>query len=308
MGNKATNLQILQKANIEVPRGFIVDASHYREATRPIEEQILDALPSTGEIASIFMELAIPENTVRHILYELASFGNTKSFAVRSSGMVEVQGSNLMEDSRTVSLAGQFDSFLPVRRDDIFNALKQCWASLYNARSIASFHPGKDYVSYSAMSVLIQEMIPATASAVMMTADPLGDGRTGGIELIMGPCEALVSGRASPDEVMFDRQGGSILRMTTGPKENHITRDSTIAITTAASVTPLPEVLRDELVVPVSTIKRIIELGYAVENIFGEPQDVEMVITPDNRIVVTQSRAITTLPMSLAPFRLPEAA
>jgi pyruvate,water dikinase len=150
-------------------------------------------------------------------------------------------------------------------------------------------------------------MIPAAASAVIMTVDPLGDGETGAIEVTHGPCEAIVAGVTSPDEAVFSRRGGTISWTVVGSKEHRIEYEEFGAEPNNARL--LPNVLeRGALAVSYETLSTLIRLGHHIESVFGVPQDIELVITPSGRIVVTQARPVTTLPCGIAPFTILHAA
>jgi pyruvate,water dikinase len=205
-------------------------------------------------------------------------------------------------------MAGQFESYLQVPRDMVLDAVRLCWASLFNRRSLESFGANADYIHESAMSVVVQEMVPAIASAVMMTVDPLGVGDVGGIELMVGPCEAIVSGIASPDEVMFSRSGGDVLRTAIGRKELKIEYEVFRNLVGNGRQVPVTQEERNVFSVSPEIVASLIRIGHRIECIFGTPQDVEIVITPSSQIMVTQARAITCVPVGTIPFCVAEAA
>lgn len=304
MSLKAKHLEILSILGITVPQGFTLPAEHYQCAVGNLADEILSAMPDARKVQAIFMAMEMAPQTKQLIDMELTRLSGVSRFAVRSSGAIAI-GSDaeaVLEDSAEASLAGQFDSFLNVPAEMVHCAVKSCWASLFNARSIASFGNRRDYVRSSAMTVVIQEMISAKASAVMMTADPLGDGRTGAIEFTWGPCGAIVAGVTSPDEAIFDRSTGSLVSVRLGLKECRLAySDYTHAESNEAKVgTTASEQRMMSLERP--TLMRLITLGAQIERIFGRPQDVEAVVLSDNGIVVTQTRPVTMLSGACIPF------
>ncbi len=308
MSQKAKNLVALSRHGISTPRGFSLDATHYREAVAPFRDMIAAALPDSERIAEIFSSVPVPERTRAAVEAGLLSLAGASAFAVRSSGAVVARGRSVTEDSSLTSLAGQFVLFLQVPENCLFPAIRRCWGYLLIRRSIGSFRADSQYVRDSAMSVVIQEMVPAVASAVMMTVDPLGGGDVGGIELTLGPCEALVSGIASPDEVIFSRAGGGVLRTSIGMKELKIEYEVFRPCAGNGRRVPVRLEERARFSVSSEVVASLIRVGHRIECIFGQPQDVELVITPSGDIVVTQARAITRLPITMIPFHLPLAA
>jgi len=60
---KSKNLKILEAHGIPVPRGFVLDASHFEEAVAPIRGMLRQALDSHVRISSLFLDLPMPERT-----------------------------------------------------------------------------------------------------------------------------------------------------------------------------------------------------------------------------------------------------
>jgi rifampicin phosphotransferase len=310
MSQKAKNLEILSAAGIVVPKGFALPAEHYQHAAGMLTDDIEEALPDAQKVEAIFKAMVLPSQTAQFIDMHLARLSGASRFAVRSSGAIAI-GSGaeaVLEDSAETSLAGQFDSFLNVPVDMVGDAVKRCWASLFNARSISSFCNRRGYVRSSTMTVVIQEMITAKASAVMMTADPLGDGSTGAIEFTWGPCGAIVAGITSPDEAIFDRFTGCLLSIRLGRKERRIAySDYGYA---ASNETKVVTTIKEQRIMSLesATLTRLIDLGAKIEQIFGRPQDIEAVVTDNNSIVVTQARPVTMLSDAYFPFNTSMAA
>lgn len=302
MTQKARNLEVLKLNGIAVPTGFTLSDEYYSAALEAVADQVISALPSSQRISEIFLEVGIPEPAEKHLQRQLSAFPETCRFAVRSSGAVFGRGKMIREDSANISLAGQFESFLNVPRSLVAQAVLRCWTSLFNERSIASFEADRDYVLGSVMSVVIQEMIPARASAVIMTVDPLGDGKTGAIEFTLGPCEALVAGLTSPDEAIFHRDTCEIVATSVGSKIWQVAYGDFIAAGENANRVLTATEDRSHLSLSPETLRRLVALGLRIEGIFGVPQDIEIVITDDENIVVTQARAITTLPRDTTPL------
>jgi len=89
-----------------------------------------------------------------------------------------------------------------------------CWASLWTARAIGYRRAAARYGIASAdvsLAVVVQELVPAEASGILFTADPL----TGARDQVMinaawGLGEAIVGGQVTPDTVVVDKVSGAI--------------------------------------------------------------------------------------------------
>jgi phosphoenolpyruvate synthase/pyruvate phosphate dikinase len=301
VSRKGVNLAILAAHGVTVPRGFLLEGAHYSRAISKSFDDIEVALGDADSLERFFAELEIPADTLDYLDRKIGKCEGADRFAVRSSGNVVARGMELDEDGTDTALAGQFDSFLSVPRELIPIAIRACWGSLFNARSQLAFDIDRSYIENSTMSVVVQEMVVASASAVMMTADPLGDGTTGSIDLTVGPCEALVSGIVSPDEVVFTRDTGDIISYVVGRKERSVVYEDFITGANALIVANSADTATRSSVGP-KALRRIVDVGQKIEAIFKSPQDIELVVTGTGEVVITQSRPVTAAVNVAAPF------
>src|SRR3990170_562016 len=171
VGAKAANLGLLA-SDFPVPAGFCVTADAFAR------------LSGASDPREQLRALVAPA-------YERLAEGNGRRVAVRSSAVGE--------DSAEASFAGQHDTFLDVQGiDGLIDAVMKCWASLGNERAVA--YRKEKGVAAGAMPVLVQRLVPATASAVAFSADPLtGERGVVRINVASGLGEGLVSGAVTPD-------------------------------------------------------------------------------------------------------------
>jgi rifampicin phosphotransferase len=256
-GGKGANLGELIAAGFAVPDGFVLTTAAYRAAARAAEVE-----PSNpGEAADRLRSAAIPR---------AVASAATKAYASLGSGKVAVRSSATAEDLTGASFAGQQDTFLDVEgRDALLDAIRRCWASLWNDRAVAyrADHGIDD--DGVALAVVVQQMVDATAAGVMFTADPItGRRRTVVIDAALGLGDAVVSGAVDPDHYVADPRSGRISTRT---------------------IRQAKPVLTDAL------IRELTEVGGRIEGALGRPQDVEFAVDRDGRVWIVQSRPITTL-------------
>ena len=186
-------------------------------------------------------------------------------------GPVAVRSSALGEDSADASFAGQYETVLGVEgQADLEAAIDRCLESLSNERARAY----ADQVAIDAdeagahMCVIVQCMVDARAAGVLFTADPVSGRRAHAvIDAVDGLGEALVSGQASPDHYVLDREGRTIEATLDGPS----------AVLEQADRAALAEAAR------------------AAAAREGLPLDLEWAIDSQERIYWLQARPITTL-------------
>src|SRR5207248_11482336 len=174
----------LAAAGIRVPGGFATTADAFREflATDGLGERIaaklssldcddVNALTACGKeirswIAAAPFSGAL-EREIRDFYQQLEEqTSSDASFAVRSSATAE--------DLPEASFAGQQETFLNIRGiDNILEAIRRVYASLYNERAISyRTHHGFDHRGV-ALSAAVQQMVRSDlgASGVMFTLD-----------------------------------------------------------------------------------------------------------------------------------------
>ena len=270
VGGKGLNLGKLARAGFRVPLGFCVTTDAYRFSVQNLSERQTDAIKALVLVPELVAEIQAARKKLK-----------TATVAVRSSATAE--------DLAEASFAGQQDTFLNVTSDELLDALKACWASLWSERAIA--YRGTQGIADDglAMAVVIQEMCEADASGVLFTVSPF---RTDVaiVEANWGLGESVVSGAITPDSFHVSRETGEVLEKNIAPKREMVTN---------AGVRQVPS---DQQNVPSLTdtqLTELIQLGMRVETFYGQPMDIEWAFT-DEQFVLLQARHITTSTSSAA--------
>lgn len=300
LGNKVKNLAILAQAGVRVPRGFGLPYDAYSAHTAnllPILERIREQSTDYPEMAKRLHETVVstPFDGASEVLDALdVHMPGASYFAVRSSGAPVIAGYEAAEDSAGMSFAGQYESYLLVPAKNVPQAILWCYASLFSERCLRQFKVMED-ASYlqSRMSVLVQEMYIADLSAVVMTRDPVEGGDTFGAEVTYGACEALVSGEVQGDLYLLSRETGAVLSAEVGTKTASIGYEPRTSLSVENKVKRgLPESMSVSYAASQELISKIYRLSMRIEQHFGTPQDIELVMAA-GEIVVTQTRPIT---------------
>ena len=264
VGGKGLNLGKLTRAGFTVPPGFCVTTDAYRFSVENLSEQN----------ASSVKEVELAPELIEVVLKACEEL-QTDTVAVRSSATAE--------DLETASFAGQQDTFLNVQNDEIIDALKACWASLWSERAIAYRQTQGISNEGLAMAVVVQEMCQADVSGVLFTVSPF-DENVSIIESNWGLGESVVSGEITPDSFQISRKTGEVLEKTVASKREMITESGVSEVSSSqqniASLT-------DE------QIKQLTQLGIQVETLYGQPMDIEWALA-DDKFVLLQARSITT--------------
>ena len=257
VGGKGANLGDLARAGFPVPNGFVLTTRAYALAA-----EAAGADPARpAEAAERLRAAPIPDaiaNAAR------------KAYAALGAGLVAVRSSATAEDLSGASFAGQQDTYLDVSgEENLLDAIRRCWASLWNERAVAYRHAnGVDDTSVS-LAVVVQEMVDASAAGVLFTADPItGRRRRAAIDAVAGLGEKLVSGAVDPDHYLVDTASHELVQRPAAGRGS---------------------VLSDQEVLTLA------EIGDRVERHFNAPQDIEFALDKERQVRLVQSRPITTL-------------
>ena len=222
---KAYNLAKLKSFGINVPNGFvIIDYEDNKE--------------NNALILDIFKKLSL------------------QTVAGRSSA--------ICEDGAQTSFAGQFETILFVKQDNLLQAVQQCFAS--NKNESAMFYAKENNIEEenTKVSVVVQTMINSEISGVMFTQNPIREEEEILIECILGVGEKLVQGEITPSQIRLQKDNGEIISYL------------------------------GEQIINTEQVKQLFEVGTKIEKCFGCAQDIEFAIS-NNILYILQTRPITTL-------------
>jgi len=283
----------LADAGIRVPGGFATTATAFREflahqdlaariedRLRGLDVDDVGALAKAGaEIRRWLTEAPLPsalEGAIRDAYATLSRDAPDTSFAVRSSATAE--------DLPDASFAGQQETFLNINGiDNVFQAIREVFASLYNDRAIAyRVHKGFAHAGV-ALSAGVQRMVRSDlgAAGVMFTLDTeSGFDKVVFITASYGLGETVVQGAVNPDEFYVDKRNlaagrPAILRKTVGAKalkmvfaDNRSAGKSTATVEVGAGERVRFSITDDEA-------EALARAAVTIELHYGRPMDIE---------------------------------
>jgi pyruvate,water dikinase len=222
VGGKGASLGEMRKAlrGIPVPDGFVVTAKAFRaflertglkEHIRALVSQLdthnVPMLAEYGQrIRNLIIETPLPsdlESEIVRAYRELVRKTGTTDVAVRSSATIE--------DSEEHSFAGQHDTFLNVKTEEmLLDRVRRCFASLFTDRAI-SYRRDRGFTNGDVdLAVVVQQMVRSdlAASGVLFTIDPeSGSENVVYVTSSYGFGELVVQGRVNPDQFYVFKPG-----------------------------------------------------------------------------------------------------
>ena len=266
LGNKGKFLLQMKKQGFNVPGGFILDTDIYDEVAAanridiPVKERLqklnADNVKSISEeIGQLFDKVTIPSDITSQI-DSLAS--DDKLYAVRSSGN--------MEDLEEYSFAGQYDTFLNVKKEDIAAKVIDCYRSMFSEVLLQYVANNGIDATAMKMSVVVQEMVDASLSGICFTIDPVnGFDKEMLIEVSEGLGENIVSGKTAPEQYFYNWY-----------EDKEVRKNKSNKFLTSDAVEKYSKVFSD------------------IQHFFGYPCDIEFAIA-DEKLYILQARRITKI-------------
>lgn len=232
-GGKARGLQKLMNLGLNVPKGFVI--------VLPREE-------------------TLNAETLKQHLRGLGS------------GLKVVRSSAVSEDGEHASFAGQYESFLGLNtQDEIMDAIKKCIKSAGSQRvSEYSKNRSDSLIEEGFLtSVIIQNMIDASISGALFTANPVSGRRDKIlINAVRGLGESLMAGHEDATQYEVFKSGKNIA-----------------------------DLVREKPLLNDRQIHFLLETALAAEESLGYPLDMEWTIDQQGTIFWLQARPVTALPV-----------
>ncbi|GHD59364.1 phosphoenolpyruvate synthase [Jeongeupia chitinilytica] len=280
----------LAEKGVRVPGGFATTAHAYRvflahngladridAAVSALDVDDVKALAEVGkQIRDWIVETPFPAELEAEIREHYAQLGEGVTVAVRSSATAE--------DLPDASFAGQQETYLNiVGVDNVLDAMKHVFASLYNDRAIAyRVHKGFDH-KLVALSAGIQRMVRSDkgAAGVMFTIDT-----ESGFEDVVfvtasyGLGETVVQGAVNPDEFYVHKptlkaERPAIVRKHLGGKALKMEFDLEAAAGKSVKTVDVDPADRRKFSVTDEEVEELARYALIIEQHYGRPMDIE---------------------------------
>jgi len=319
-GGKGASLGEMTGAGIPVPPGFVLLSSAFDKFLAETDLKVeLDAIldnvdhevvsavdDASGDIRSLIMNAEMPGEIAKEIVAAHKKL-DARFVAVRSSATAE--------DSADAAWAGQLESYLNTREDQLLDKVKECWASLFTPRAIfygfeKGFHShegeeGDEEHKGKAISVavVVQKMVESRVSGIAFSVHPVTQDRDQLIiEAGFGLGEAIVQGAITPDSYVVEKSTKQILDKNISVQEKGMYKKRIKKQELRSKDDDgEPNEWRD---IPVSEgekatlsdeeVLELFELIIKIEEHYGFPVDVEWA-REGGEFYIVQSRPITTL-------------
>jgi len=301
-GGKGANLGEMTQAKFPIPPGYAITSGSYfnfleYNNIKGNLENLLSGLDVNNtdkldEVAkncqNLILNGKIPEDLKKDIINNYNKLCNDE---LKDDLYVAVRSSATAEDLPTASFAGQQSTFLNISgSNNVLQAVKECWASLFTARAI--FYRVQNNFEHMkvGLSAIIQKMVQSERAGVMFSVDPISEDRnTIMIEGAYGLGEVVVSGFVTPDTYLVDKNSFEIKKKTISKQQWMLIKQDgeNKKVSIKESAQQIQKV-SDEIIIELAKI------GEKIESHYNAPQDMEWAVE-GNKVYIVQARPITTL-------------
>jgi len=288
-GGKSANLGELLAADIPVPPGFALSTAAFEAFVTGSD---LGQTPDDAR-ANAMRAAPVPEAVREELTLAYTALAEAVGVA---DPPVAVRSSAIGEDSQEATFAGQQDTYLWVRgSENVCNAARDCWASLYSPTAIAYRARLAETGNAPAMGVTVQLMVDAEVSGVMFTCNPVsGDPSMVAVNSSWGLGLAVVGGEVTPDDFLVSKVTREVVREHIHPKDVQYVPDpggkGAVRVAVEGDRREAPSLEQADL-------ERLVEVARRIERYFGCHQDIEWALPrgETERVFIVQTRPVTAV-------------
>lgn len=303
-GGKGASLGKMAHVGIPVPPGFVVLAGAFERflqernlginidaILRTVNHREIRTIELASEkIQAIIGAAVIPADIQNEILASLNTLG---------APLVAVRSSATPEDSHNATWAGQLDSHMNIKSDDVVHTVQKCWASLFTPRAIFYRFEKNLHTSKISIAVVVQKMVTSDVSGIAFSVHPVTEDHNQIIiEAGWGFGDAVVSGSITPDSYVVEKEPRNILDIHISPQTRRLQQrkfgEAPDELWGENVWKEVPTELQEKQKLSNTDINTLSDIIVRIENHYGFPCDIEWAKEGDT-FYITQSRPITTL-------------
>ncbi|MFC2737874.1 MAG: PEP/pyruvate-binding domain-containing protein [Leptotrichia wadei] len=295
IGKKAQNLLELAAAGFNVPHFSVITNRYFKEVILKEIEMYNQEAGNNDEIKD--WNAVFSGNTERKIENIIRIIKNHKikekfekeiENALNEESYYAVRSSSIEEDSSNFSFAGQFETYLYVKKENMLEKIKEVWISSFSNHVMKYRKEGKINNEINVPAVIIQEMVNSEKAGVGFSVNPVNNNYD---EVVIsgtyGLGTSIVDGDENGDLFIYNKKTKEI-KKEIGTKKIRQVLDFENKKIKTEEINIEEEILNDS---------EVCELGENIINIekyYGKPQDMEWAFEKE-KLYILQSRPITTL-------------
>ena len=295
IGKKAQNLFELAIQGFNVPNFAVITNKYFKEVVLNEVRKNVRNTENCYEINdwnSIFNENA--EQKIENIIKVITNHKISKNFQEEIESIVKngiyyaVRSSSVEEDSSNFSFAGQFETYLYVKKENMLEKIKEVWISSFSPHVMKYRKEGEINNEINVPAVIIQEMVNSEKAGVGFSVNPVNNNYDEAvISGTYGLGTSIVDGDENGDLFIYNKKTKEIKKEIRTKKIRQVLDFENQKI-------KVEEINIEEEVLNNDEIRELGENIINIEKYYGKPQDMEWAFEK-GKLYILQSRPITTL-------------
>jgi len=305
VGYKAHVLSELAKANISLPRGFVINYKNFfnfiqkgnlKENIDSILKTIdytkkEDILEKSKKIQELILKTKFEEDFISDVLKMYIKIGESKVgfMNTKVDEYVAIRASLSSEEYplKELDLIERNIGFLNIKgRENVLENIKVCWADLYNPEILEYKYKKGFEENKIHLSIIVQKMIPGRKSGIMITSKP-DNKEVSIIEAIYGFGGKSLIEEVTPDHYEINKKTFATIKKTKSKQEWMLKR--LVGKTTKVSIDPKDN---EKQKLDQRDINEMVEIANKLEMIYGNPLEVNWVMDANDEIFIVSVNPI----------------
>jgi len=292
IGYKAARLAELTRAHFPIPRGFVINSKYYFSFLQKnnLKEKINDILSrinysdkediknKSKDIKNLFFKTRFDDSFITELAKMYIKIGETKVGWLNSKvdEYIAIRVSITSEDylPKDLDIIEKYSGFINIKGiNEICNHIKECWASLYAPEILEYKHKKGMLNNKIGIAIIIQKMVNASHSGIMITTKEIAGNKNTIIEAIYGFGGSSLISELTPDHYESSKKTLQIIKKTKSKQEWKLKR--LVGKTTKVQLEPKEH---EKYKLETSDVKELTSISKKLELYFGVPLYVDWVI------------------------------
>jgi pyruvate,water dikinase len=305
VGYKAHILSEIAKANIPLPRGFVVNYKNFfsfvqQNNLKDKINQILKTIDynkkedienKSNQIRELFLKQKFDPDFVSDVLKMYTKLGESKvgfmNTKVDEYTAIRASVSSEEYPLKELDLIERHTGFLNIKgREEVLNSIKECWADLYSSEILEYKYKKGLEENKIHLSIIIQKMIPGKKSGIMLTSKEDSKDLIV-IEAIHGFGGKSLITEVTPDHYEINKKNLTTVKKTNSKQEWMLKR--LVGKTTKVNVDPKDN---EKQILNQRDINELSEIGNKLEMIYGTALEVNWVIDKNDEFLIVSVNPI----------------
>jgi len=289
IGRKAARLAQLSSAGITVPRGFVITSTEFFNflQTNNIRQKITEILKSidynnksdiekkSKDIKQLILKGKLNQEAEIEIYKYYGKLGDVGGGWLPSSAdaFVAIRCSIVCDDGEVcdTKFIEEEGGYLNIKgKPDIIKNIKETWCVLYSPEVLEYAHKKGINVERLGVGVIVQNMINAKYSGIIISSKSLTDPNTVVIEAIYGFGAAHVIKEITPDHYETQKRPYQTISKTIAKQDWELKR-----IKGQTVKENVPDSEKEKQKVNTHALKDLTNIAQKIEEFFGTPQIIE---------------------------------